>query len=50
MARNDKAFSRKTPTVMDVVSDVKSFGFLWFKNRFKRGTVDWDKWCKFDIM
>ncbi|KAJ0605604.1 hypothetical protein HanHA300_Chr02g0064871 [Helianthus annuus] len=49
-ARNEKTFSNKVPKVADIISDIKTLGFLWFKNRAKWGSVDGDKWCKFDIM
>ncbi|KAJ0805638.1 putative RNA-directed DNA polymerase [Helianthus annuus] len=49
-ARNDKIFSNKSTKVMDMVSDVKAFCFLWFRNRCKRYEVDWEEWCRFDLM
>ncbi|KAF5761432.1 putative reverse transcriptase zinc-binding domain-containing protein [Helianthus annuus] len=50
-ARNDKVFDNKVPKVEDLVADIKSLGFLWYKSRFKSGVVvDWDRWCMFDVM
>ena len=49
-ARNERIFTNKVSKVADIVSEVKVLGFLWYKNRAKGGTVDWEKWCKFDIM
>ncbi|XP_022008490.1 uncharacterized protein LOC110907879 [Helianthus annuus] len=39
-ARNEKLFSRTNSTVADIVADVKSFAFLWYKHIFKDEIVD----------
>ncbi|XP_021994946.1 uncharacterized protein LOC110891548 [Helianthus annuus] len=49
-ARNEKVFSNKDPNVVEMVVDIKSLSFLWYKHRFKHGVVDWDRWCMFDLM
>ena len=49
-ARNEKNFSNKDPNVVEMVADIKTLGFLWYKHRFKQGVVDWDRWCTFDLM
>ncbi|XP_021984681.1 uncharacterized protein LOC110880466 [Helianthus annuus] len=49
-ARNEKVFSNRDIKVSDIVADVKSLGFLWYKHRFKKGSVGWDRWCLFDVM
>ncbi|PWA91287.1 cellulose synthase-like protein G3 [Artemisia annua] len=43
-ARNEKNFSNKDPNVVEMVADIKTLGFLWYKHRFKQGVVDWDRW------
>ncbi|MFS7972208.1 putative RNA-directed DNA polymerase [Helianthus anomalus] len=48
-ARNETVFSSKDAKVGDIIADVKSFGFLWYKHRFKQGTMEWDRWCRFDV-
>ncbi|KAF5772400.1 putative reverse transcriptase zinc-binding domain-containing protein [Helianthus annuus] len=48
-ARNDKVFDSKAPIVTELVADIKSLGFLWYKHRFKAGVVDWSRWCLFDV-
>ncbi|XP_021996298.1 uncharacterized protein LOC110893499 [Helianthus annuus] len=39
-ARNDKIFSNKESKVVDLVADIKTLGFLWYKHRCKEGVVD----------
>ncbi|KAJ0615775.1 putative reverse transcriptase zinc-binding domain-containing protein [Helianthus annuus] len=48
-ARNDKLFNSKDPNVVELVAEIKSLGFLWYKYRFKGGVVDWTRWCMFDV-
>ncbi|XP_022003580.1 uncharacterized protein LOC110900800 [Helianthus annuus] len=48
-ARNDKVFNSKDPNVVELVAEIKSLGFLWYKYRFKGGVVDWTRWCTFDV-
>ncbi|KAJ0520598.1 putative RNA-directed DNA polymerase [Helianthus annuus] len=49
-ARNDRIFSDKKLKVMEVVAEIKSLSFLWFRCRHKNGCIDWNAWCKFDVM
>ncbi|KAJ0578053.1 hypothetical protein HanIR_Chr05g0243041 [Helianthus annuus] len=49
-SKNERIFSNKVSKVADIVSDVKVMGFLWVKNKVKWGTVDWEKWCNFNLM
>ncbi|KAJ0535304.1 putative reverse transcriptase zinc-binding domain-containing protein [Helianthus annuus] len=49
-ARNEKLFANKICNVVEVVSDVKAYGFLWYRNRYKSDTIDWRKWCNFEFM
>ncbi|KAI3775666.1 hypothetical protein L1987_45415 [Smallanthus sonchifolius] len=46
-ARNKKIFTSKGTKVIQIVSDVKSLGFLWFRSRYKGGSVEWKDWCNF---
>ncbi|KAM0009097.1 putative RNA-directed DNA polymerase [Helianthus debilis subsp. tardiflorus] len=46
-ARNNQVFANKATTVEEVVSSVKSIGFLWFKYRSKCKDVTWSNWCNF---
>ncbi|XP_022014026.1 uncharacterized protein LOC110913509 [Helianthus annuus] len=46
-ARNDLIFSEKAPVVDEVFSEIRSLGYLWFKNRSKYKDISWDEWCKF---
>ena len=39
-ARNEKIFSNKDLNVVEMVVDIKTLGFLWYKHRFKQGVVD----------
>ncbi|KAM0048221.1 putative reverse transcriptase zinc-binding domain-containing protein [Helianthus debilis subsp. tardiflorus] len=49
-ARNERRFNGKQSKVESTVSEVRSLGFLWFKNRSKYKSVLWLDWCKFVIM
>ncbi|KAJ0495718.1 putative reverse transcriptase zinc-binding domain-containing protein [Helianthus annuus] len=35
-ARNEKAFAKTNVKIIDIISDVKSLGFLWYRSRGKR--------------
>ncbi|PWA86778.1 alpha carbonic anhydrase 7 [Artemisia annua] len=48
-ARNDKIFNNREANVVQIVSDVKVLGFLWYSSRFKEGKVDWKGWCHFRV-
>ncbi|KAJ0511407.1 putative reverse transcriptase zinc-binding domain-containing protein [Helianthus annuus] len=45
--RNKSRFNNKEARIEDVLSEVKSCGFLWAKNRAKLGSLSWSDWCKF---
>ncbi|KAJ0870927.1 hypothetical protein HanRHA438_Chr11g0506261 [Helianthus annuus] len=49
-ALNENLFSNKNTKMIDIVLDVKVLGCLWFRNRCKGYEVDWEKWCKFELM
>ncbi|KAM0072977.1 putative reverse transcriptase zinc-binding domain-containing protein [Helianthus debilis subsp. tardiflorus] len=49
-ARNGLKFNGKKVRIDDIVSEVKSVGFLWFKSRSELKNIDWDSWCKFVFM
>ncbi|MFS7913188.1 hypothetical protein Hanom_Chr02g00138881 [Helianthus anomalus] len=48
-ARNDKIFRGVEVNVHQVVADIKTLGFLWFRSRFKDASVNWKSWCKFNL-
>ncbi|MFS8016822.1 putative reverse transcriptase zinc-binding domain-containing protein [Helianthus anomalus] len=48
-ARNDKIFREVDRSVVDIVADVKALSFLWFSSRYKKGSVGWEDWKKFDF-
>ncbi|XP_022007784.1 uncharacterized protein LOC110907059 [Helianthus annuus] len=43
-ARNDCIFNQKRSNVVEVVAEIKAFGFLWFSNRHKNFVKDWKGW------
>ncbi|XP_076890001.1 uncharacterized protein LOC143540934 [Bidens hawaiensis] len=49
-ARNEKVFEGKDIKIEDIIGDIKSLGFLWFKYRSKNRFLDWSSWCKFKLM
>ncbi|XP_022019692.1 uncharacterized protein LOC110919741 [Helianthus annuus] len=38
-ARNEKVFASVIPNVVQLISDIKSLGYLWYRNRNKKGTA-----------
>ncbi|KAJ0577354.1 hypothetical protein HanIR_Chr05g0235021 [Helianthus annuus] len=46
---NEKIFNGADSNVVQIVSDVKSMGYLWYKSRHKEGTIDWRNWCNFSF-
>ncbi|PWA55808.1 reverse transcriptase domain, Reverse transcriptase zinc-binding domain protein [Artemisia annua] len=48
-ARNEKRFNNVEIKVPKIVTDVKSLGYLWYRNRFNGGKVDWKGWNLFCI-
>ncbi|KAF5806717.1 putative reverse transcriptase zinc-binding domain-containing protein [Helianthus annuus] len=48
--RNDFIFKAKEVNRAEIFSDVKSFGFLWYKHRRKDSVCNWDTWCRFALM
>ncbi|KAJ0948203.1 hypothetical protein HanRHA438_Chr01g0024521 [Helianthus annuus] len=49
-ARNEMVFSNKRRNVAEIVADIKTLGFLWFRSRCKTVSIDWFMWCNFDFM
>ncbi|PWA49539.1 reverse transcriptase zinc-binding domain-containing protein [Artemisia annua] len=47
-ARNEKRFQNGTVTGEKIIQNVKSLGFLWFRNRTKGSSISWIDWCKFE--
>nr|XP_043620201.1 uncharacterized protein LOC122592056 [Erigeron canadensis] len=45
--RNNKVFNDSTPKVIEVVANVKSLSFLWFKYRSSRSDIEWNEWVKY---
>ncbi|MFS7931421.1 putative reverse transcriptase zinc-binding domain-containing protein [Helianthus anomalus] len=45
--RNNIRFNNKVARMEDVISEVRSCGFLWAKNRAKLTSLSWSDWCKF---
>ncbi|MFS7924867.1 hypothetical protein Hanom_Chr03g00277651 [Helianthus anomalus] len=50
LARNKAIFSGFDAKAGSIFSEVKSLGFLWYKNRSKNWSISWPDWCKFVIM
>ncbi|KAJ0614359.1 hypothetical protein HanIR_Chr02g0061581 [Helianthus annuus] len=49
-ARNDLVFSAKPLRVERLMEDIRSWSFLWVKNRSNLKELDWEKWCKQSFM
>ncbi|XP_022042159.1 uncharacterized protein LOC110944824 [Helianthus annuus] len=49
-ARNDRIFNNKITKIDEVVADVKTYGYLWYKNRNRNRTFTWEEWCNCDMM
>ncbi|XP_076888203.1 uncharacterized protein LOC143538559 [Bidens hawaiensis] len=44
-ARNGKIFKGKEEKLKEIIGEIKSLGFLWYKHILKRKTLEWFKWC-----
>ncbi|XP_022020292.1 uncharacterized protein LOC110920387 [Helianthus annuus] len=49
-ARNEMVFSNKKRNVVEIVADIKTLGFLWFRSRRNTILIDWYMCCNFDFM
>ncbi|PWA80208.1 RNA-directed DNA polymerase, eukaryota [Artemisia annua] len=49
-ARNKLKFEGIKIKVEEVVSEIKSMGFLWVRSRLKMYSLSWSDWCKYEIM
>ncbi|XP_022001887.1 uncharacterized protein LOC110899287 [Helianthus annuus] len=51
-ARDENVFKSTSRKSFEIVSDIKSLGYLWYRSRSKRGLVDWKGWqaFHFDVM
>ncbi|XP_022019673.1 uncharacterized protein LOC110919721 [Helianthus annuus] len=49
-ARNDARFRSTQVRIERIISEVKSVGYLWVRNRTKFRNLTWEDWCKFVIM
>lgn len=51
-ARNENIFKNERRSIVDIVTDIKALGFLWFSSRYKKGYVGWRAWnnFSFDVM
>ncbi|KAF5783304.1 putative reverse transcriptase zinc-binding domain-containing protein [Helianthus annuus] len=49
-SRKEARFANKTVKMDKIISEVKSVGFLWARNRSKCKDLSWENWCKFVIM
>ncbi|XP_022007421.1 uncharacterized protein LOC110906622 [Helianthus annuus] len=45
--RNQSLFKHKSFKVADIVANIKTTSFLWFKHRQNEVVVDWNDWCNF---
>nr|XP_043639918.1 uncharacterized protein LOC122611031 [Erigeron canadensis] len=50
LARNEKKFDNGKVHVEKIFQDVKTLGFLWYRNRTKFYSITWDDWCNFKLM
>ncbi|KAJ0683034.1 putative reverse transcriptase zinc-binding domain-containing protein [Helianthus annuus] len=50
IARNKAVFSSIEAKVDDVFSEVKSLGFLWFRNRARTNHILWLDWCNLNML
>nr|XP_043616267.1 uncharacterized protein LOC122588207 [Erigeron canadensis] len=48
-ARNDLRFANITINVDRIFNDIRSIGFLWYRNRGKHRSIMWNDWCGFNL-
>ncbi|PWA75409.1 RNA-directed DNA polymerase, eukaryota, Reverse transcriptase zinc-binding domain protein [Artemisia annua] len=49
-ARNKSKFEGKKVKIEEIISDIKSIGFLWVRSRAKLSNLSWPDWCKYEIV
>ncbi|KAJ0941167.1 putative RNA-directed DNA polymerase [Helianthus annuus] len=49
LARNDKEFNGKMVPVKRIVESIKEETFMWFNNRARGVSLNWNHWIDFDI-
>ncbi|PWA67589.1 RNA-directed DNA polymerase, eukaryota [Artemisia annua] len=49
-ARNKSKFEGKTVKIEEIISEIKSIGFLWVRSRAKFSNLSWTDWCIYDIV
>ncbi|KAJ0929050.1 hypothetical protein HanRHA438_Chr04g0200691 [Helianthus annuus] len=47
--RNDVTFNNKQANVARIKEEIRTYGFLWVKNRAKCNDLSWEDWCNFDL-
>ncbi|KAM0003966.1 putative reverse transcriptase zinc-binding domain-containing protein [Helianthus debilis subsp. tardiflorus] len=47
--RNDAIFNQKAPNLSRLKEEIKTMGFLWFRNRASGCGCTWREWCNFDL-
>ncbi|KAJ0917333.1 putative reverse transcriptase zinc-binding domain-containing protein [Helianthus annuus] len=50
LARNNRRFSNKLRSAASIVHDIKSLGFLWYRNRSKCRDITWEDWMSFSVL
>ncbi|KAJ0509917.1 putative reverse transcriptase zinc-binding domain-containing protein [Helianthus annuus] len=46
-ARSSSKFANTPVRIKNIMSEVKSLGFLWFSSRSKHKEAEWKEWCSF---
>ncbi|XP_076939093.1 uncharacterized protein LOC143607586 [Bidens hawaiensis] len=49
-AQNALIFEGKKTNIGDIICDIRSLSFLWFKLRSKYKSICWFDWCKLSLM
>ena len=49
-ARNKLKFEGKNVKIEEIISEIKSIGFLWVRARAKFSSLSWSDWCKYVIV
>ncbi|KAJ0918143.1 putative reverse transcriptase zinc-binding domain-containing protein [Helianthus annuus] len=47
--RNEMVFNQKVGSPHDIIGEIKSRGYAWFKSRYPCNYIIWTEWCKYPL-
>ncbi|MFS7941210.1 hypothetical protein Hanom_Chr05g00473521 [Helianthus anomalus] len=47
--RNNMIFKQKQANLERMKQEIRHYGYIWIRNRFKAQNLSWEQWCSMDI-